>query len=143
MDKGSFFWSILELGFCSVRECQFFSDGGQLHILLDREHVASIPTWNQHKHACMTHRNPFLMHGFHSMPRVGIQQVSLKARRRWDSRCRRMMIIARIDEPSTPLDLGDRDRARGGPLPWVHVQGIIFWSILESRVLLSKGMSIF
>ena len=74
--------------------------------------MASIPTWNITKHTCMAHRNPILMHGFHSIPRVGIQHVSLKAYRRWDSTCHRMMIVARINEPSDLLDLGHRDSAR-------------------------------
>ena len=40
--------------------------------------------------------------------------------------CDKMMVIANIDEPSTPLDLGHLDSARGGPQLWVHGQGIIF-----------------
>ena len=39
--------------------------------------------------------------------------------------CDRMMVVARIDEPSTPLDSRHRDSARGGPLLQVHGQGII------------------
>ena len=74
----------------------------------------------------MTHRKPILMHDLHSMARVVIQQVSLKACRRWDSTCHRIMIVARIDKPSTSLDSGHRDSARDGPLVWVHGQGIIF-----------------
>ena len=78
------------------------------------------------------------MHGFHSMPRLVIQQVSLKAYRRWDSTCHSMMTVARIDKTSAPLDLEHWDIARGGPLIWLHGQEIIFWSILETRVLLNK-----
>ena len=106
-----------------------FAHGGQLCIFLiflNREHVASVPTWTLPKHACMTHRNLVLMHSFHSMPRLGIQQVSLKACRRWDSTCDRMMFVARIDELSNLLDLRHRDSVMGGPLLWVHGQGIIF-----------------
>ena len=79
---------------------------GQLRILLDREHVASVPTWTLPKHACMTHQNLFLMHGFHSMPRLGIQQVSQKPCRRWDSMCHKIMAVAQIDESLNPFDLG-------------------------------------
>ena len=107
------FW---KLEFCLVRECEIFAHRGQLCIFLDHECVASIPTWNLPKHICMTHQNTFLMHGFHSMPRLGIQQVSLKACRRWDSTCHRMMTVAQIDEPSAPLDSRNRDSARGGPI---------------------------
>ena len=107
------FW---KLAFRSVSECEIFAHGGQLRILLDRERVDRIPTWNMPKNTCMTHQNPILMHSFHSIPRVGIQQVSLKACRRWDSSCHRMMVMARIDEPSTLLDSGHRDSARGGHL---------------------------
>ena len=57
-------------------------------------------------------RSPFFMHDFHSMPRVGIQQVPLKSYRRWDSTCDRMMAIGRIDEPLAPLDSQHRDSAR-------------------------------
>ena len=71
--QGIIFWSILELVFCSVRECQFFVDGGQLHILLDHEHVARVPTWKMPKNTCMTYQKPIFMHNFHSMPQVGIQ----------------------------------------------------------------------
>ena len=74
--------------------------------------MARVPTWNLPKHAFLTHRNPILMHSFHSMPRVAIQQVSLKACRRWDSMCHRIIIIAQIDEPLYPLDLEHRDSAR-------------------------------
>ena len=54
--------------------------------------------------------------------------------------CHRMMTVAWIDEPSTPLDSRHQFSATGGPLIWGHGQGIIFRSILETRVLLSKGM---
>ena len=88
--------------------------------------MASDPTWNLPKHACMTHQNLIFMHSFHSMPRVWIQQVSLKACNRWASMCHIMMIVARIDEPSTPMDLGHWDSARGGPLLRVHGEAILF-----------------
>ena len=71
---------------------------------------------------------------FHFMPRVGIQQVSLKACRRWVSTCDRMMVVARIDEPSDPLDSKHRDSARvGWPsnlVPWIrdHFFGQ-FWKL--------------
>ena len=64
------------------------------------------------KHACTTHRNPILMHGFHSMPWLGIQQVSLKSCRRWDSTFHRLMTIAQIDEPSALFDSVHWDSAR-------------------------------
>ena len=105
------FW---KLGFCSVSECPIFAHRGQLWKFLDCEHVASIPTWNLPKHACTNHQNPFLMHGFHSMPWLGIQQVSLKACRRWDSMFHRLMNIARINKPSASLDSVHRDSARVG-----------------------------
>ena len=89
----------------SVTKCPIFAHRGQLCKFIDRECVAIVPTWNLPKHACMTHRNPFLMHGFHSMPRLGIQQVSLKAYRRWDSTYHRMMTVDQVKEPSTLLDL--------------------------------------
>ena len=60
----------------------------------------------------MTHCNPILMHGWNSMSRVRIQQVSLKACRRWDSMCHRMMTVARIDKPSDLLDSRHRDSSR-------------------------------
>ena len=72
------------------------------------------------RNTCMTHQNPFLMHSFHSMPRVAIQQVSLKARRRRDSTRDRMMVVSRIDEPLALLDSRHRDSAMGGPLIWFH-----------------------
>ena len=40
--------------------------------------------------------------------------------------CNKMMVVARIDKPSNPLDLVHLDSARGVPLLWVHGQGIIF-----------------
>ena len=132
--------NFLKLGFSLVSECEIFAHGDQIHIFLDREGVANIPTLHMPKHSCMTHRKLFLMHGFHSIPRVGIQQVSLKSCRRWDSMCNKMMVVAQIDEPSNPLDLGHQDSAKGGPLLWVYGHGIFFWSILETRVFLSKGM---
>ena len=59
------FW---KLGFCSASECESFAHGGQLCIFLDREHVASVATWNMPKNAFMAYWNLVLMHGFHSMP---------------------------------------------------------------------------
>ena len=50
-----FFGQFWKLAFYLIRECQIFADRDQLLILLDRECVASIPTWNMHKHACMTY----------------------------------------------------------------------------------------
>ena len=82
--------------------------------------MASVPTWNLPKYTYTTHQKPFLIHGFHSVPRLGIQQVSLKACRRWDSMCDIMMVVARIDEPSALLDSGHRDSAMGGPLIWLQ-----------------------
>ena len=73
------FW---KLGFCSVSECEMFTHGVQLRILLDRERLDSVPTQNMPRQTCITHRNPVLMHDWNYMPRVGIQQVSLKAYRR-------------------------------------------------------------
>ena len=78
------------------------------------------------KHTWMTYWNLVMMHRFHSMPQVGIQQVSLKAYKRLDSTCHKMMVIARIDELLTLLYLEHWDSTRGGPLLWVHGQGIIF-----------------
>ena len=75
MDKGSFFQSILKLGFCSARECPIFAHRGQLCKFLNRECVGSIPIWSVPKHACMTHRNPILMCSFHYMPQVWVQLV--------------------------------------------------------------------
>ena len=49
------------------------------------------------------------MHGFHSMPQLGIQRVSLKA---WASTFHRLMIVSQIEEPSAPLDSVHRDSAR-------------------------------
>ena len=53
------------------------------------------------------------------------------------------MVMAQIDELSTVLDSVNLESVRGGHLLLFHGQGIIFWSILETRVLLSKGMSNF
>ena len=118
--RDHFFGQFWKLGFCSVSECKFFAHGGQIHIFLKCEHVARITTWNLPKHALKNHQNPFLMHGFHSMARVGIQQVSLKSCRRWDSTCDRIMVIPQMDKPSDPLDSRHRDSAIGGPLIWFH-----------------------
>ena len=134
------FW---KLGFCSIRECEIFAHREQICKFLNHEHVASIPTWNLPKHTCTTHWNPFLMHGFHSMPRLGIQWVSLKACGRWDSMFHRLMTIARIDELSAPLDSVHRDSARVALYSRSMDKGSFFWSILETRVLLSKWMSNF
>ena len=90
------------------------------------------------KHACTTHRNPFLMHGFQSMPRLGIQRVSLKACRRWDSTLHRLMNVAQIDELSAPLDSVHRDSARVALYYGSMDKGSFILSILETRVLLSK-----
>ena len=38
----------------------------------------------------------------------------------------RMMVMALIDKPSTPLDFEHQDSTRGGSLFWVHGQGILF-----------------
>ena len=51
MDKRPlFFGQFWKLGFCSARECQIFAHGGQIRKLIDRECVASVPTWNMPKH---------------------------------------------------------------------------------------------
>ena len=42
--RDHYFGQFWKLGFCSVSECEIFAHGGQIHILLDREGVASIPT---------------------------------------------------------------------------------------------------
>ena len=78
------------------------------------------------KNTYMTHRKPVLMHGFHSMPQVGIQQVSLKAYRRWASTCHRMMTIAQINELLDLFDLGHCDSAMAIPRIYVHGQRIMF-----------------
>ena len=124
--RDHFFGQFWKLGFCPVSECPISAQRGWLCKFLDREHVASVPTWNLPKHACMTHQNPVLMQSFHSMHRVGVQEVSMKAYRRWASTCHKMMIVAWINKPSIPLDLGHHDSAKSGPLLWVHGQGIIF-----------------
>ena len=54
-----------------MSKCEIFAHGGQISILLDCEGVASVPTQHMPKNTCMTHRKPFFMHDFHSMPRVG------------------------------------------------------------------------
>ena len=110
--RDCFFGQFWKLGFCSVSECPISTHMHRLCKFLDHEHVASVPTWNLPKHAWTTHRNPFLMHSFLCMPRLWIQQVSLKAYRRWDSTCDRMMVISRIDEPSALLDSRHQDSAR-------------------------------
>ena len=92
--RDNFFCQFWKLGFCSVSECPISAHTGLLWKFLNREHVASISTWNLPKNSCMTHWNPFLMHDFHSMPRLGIQRVSLKAYGRWDSMFYRLMTIA-------------------------------------------------
>ena len=99
--------------------------------------MASVPTGNLPKHTCMNHWNPILMDGFHSMPRVGVQLVSPKSCRRWDSTCDRMMVIAQIDESSTPLDSRHRDSARVALYFGSMEKGSFVLSILETRFLLS------
>ena len=128
------FW---ELGFCWVRECQFISHRVQICKFLGRECVASIPTWILPKHAFMTHWKPFLMHGFHSMPQLGIQRVSLKA---WDSTFHRLMTVAWIDEPLAILDSVHRDSARVALYSTSMDKGSFFLSIFETRDLLNKWM---
>ena len=140
MDKGSFFGQFWKLGFCWVSEFPISTHRGWLRKLLDHEHVASVPTWNLPKHACMTYWNPFLRHGFHSMPRLGIQQVSLKACRRWDSMFHRLMTISWIDEPSAPLDSVHQNSAIVSLYSGSMDKGSFFLSILETRVFLSKWM---
>ena len=120
MDKGSFFGQFWKLGFFLVIECPIFAHRGQICKFLNHERVPSITTWNLPKCTCMTHQNPILMHGFHSMPRVGIEQVSVKAGRRWDSMYDRMMVVTRIDEPSNLLNSWHQDSVSGGPLLQVH-----------------------
>ena len=88
--------------------------------------MVGINTWNLPKHYWMTHHNPFFMDGLNSMPKVGIQEVSLKACKRQDSMCHRIMVMAQVEKMSTPLDLGHWDSAKGGPILWVHEQGILF-----------------
>ena len=110
--RDHFFGQFWKLGFCSVTECPISTHMGWLCKFLDRECVVSVPTWNLPNHACMTHQNSVLMHSFHSMHQVGIQQVSLKAYRRWDSTCHRIMNVAQIDKPLAPLDSGHWDSAR-------------------------------
>ena len=117
------FW---KLGFCSIRECKIFAHRGQLCKFLNLELVARVTTWNVPKHACTTHQNPFFMHSWNSMPLVGIQHVSLKAYRRWDSMCHILMTMTQIDEPLNPLDSRHRDSTRGGCIISVNGQGILF-----------------
>ena len=136
MDKRPFFGQFWKLGFCLVSECEIFAHGGQIRIFLDCEGVASIPAMP--KHTCTTHRKPFFMHGFHSMPWVGIQQVSLKACKRWDSMFHRIMIIAQIDKPLAPLDSGHWDSSRVALKSGFMDKRPFVWSILETRVLLSN-----
>ena len=122
MAQRSFLGQFWKLWFCSISECPISIHRGWLWKFLDRECVPSVPTWNLPKHTFMTHQNLILIHGFHSMPWVGIQQVSVKAYRRWDSMCDRMMVVARIDELSALLDSRHQDSAREGPLIWFHGQ---------------------
>ena len=107
-----YFGQFWKLGFFLVSECPISIHMGWLCKFLDHECVAIVPTWNLPKHACTTHRKAFLMHNFHSMPWVGIQRVSLKVWRRWDSTCHRIMNVSWIDEPSAPLDSGHQDSSR-------------------------------
>ena len=101
--RDHFFGQFWKLGFFSISECPIFAHRGRLCKFLDRELVASVPTWNLPKQAYMTHQNLVLMHVFHSMPQVGIQHVSLKACSRWDSTCDKIMAIARFDKTSNSL----------------------------------------
>ena len=140
MDKGSYFCKFWKLGFCLVSECEIFAHRGQLCKFLDHECVASVPTWNLPKHACMTHQKPILVHVFHYMPLVGIQWVSLKACRRWDSTFHRLMTIAPINELSAPLDSVHCNSARVALYSGSMDKGSFLLSILETRVFLSKGM---
>ena len=87
--------------------------------------MGSFPTWNILKHTCMTPEK-LVMHGWNSMPHVGIQLVSLKAYRRWASMCHRMMTVSQIDEPLDLLDSRHKYSAKGGPLLCLHGQGILF-----------------
>ena len=50
----------------------------------------------------------------------------------------RLMTVARIDEPSDPLDSVHRDSARVALYSGSIDKGSFFRSILETRVLLSK-----
>ena len=109
------FW---KLGFCLVQECENFAHRGQLCKFLDYENVAIVTIRYLLKHACMTHQNAILMHGFNSMPHVWVQQVSSKSCRRWASTCHKMMNVDWIDKPLTPLDFVHRDSAMSGPLLW-------------------------
>ena len=119
--RDHYFGQFWKLGFCSVSECEIFAHGGKIHILLDLECVDSIPTWKMPKDTHITYRNPVLLHGFQSMPRVGIQQVSQKPCRRLDSMCHKMIAVARINKPLTPLDSGHQDNSWRGPLLLVHL----------------------
>ena len=110
--RDHFFGQFWKLGFFLISECDIFAHRGHICKFIECEHVAGVPTWNLPKNACMTIWKPVLMHGFHSMPLIGIQQVSLKASRRWDSTCDKMMVVAQIDEPPTLLDSRHRDSAR-------------------------------
>ena len=110
--RDHFFGQFWKLGFCSVSECLISAHRGRICKLLDCEHVSRIPTCNLPKHACMNHHKSFLMHGFHSMPRLGIQQVSLKSCRRWDSTCDGVMVFSLIDELFNSVDLGHWDSAK-------------------------------
>ena len=49
----------------------------------------------------------------------------------------RMMVMDKIDEMSTPLDLGHWDSAKASPYSGSMDKGSFFFSILETRVLLS------
>ena len=80
--RDHYFGQFWKPGFCSVSECEIFAHGGQIRTLLNRECVASVPTWNLPKHTFMTPQKLVLMNGWNSMAQVGIQQVSLKSHRR-------------------------------------------------------------
>ena len=54
-----FFGQFWKLGFCLVSECEIYAHGGQLRILLDREYVASVSTWNMPKILAIPTESPF------------------------------------------------------------------------------------
>ena len=59
--RDHFFSHFWKLGFCSISECPISAHMGRLCKFLDREHVASIPTWNLPKHTYMAYLNPILI----------------------------------------------------------------------------------
>ena len=64
--------------------------------------------------------------------------MSVKAYRRWDSTCHRIMTVSWINEPSIPLDSGHWDSSMLSLYSSSIEKIALFWSILETRVLLSK-----